>query len=91
MLNLKANKQRKDLFGEISNILNQWPELHRGIFIRIHYHGQSPAAISGALKLEVAEVNKILEYCDRQLHTALRGFRPGRRGKNAAISTGTAA
>ena len=91
MLSAKANKQRRDLFCEISDILNQWPELHRGIFIRTHYHGQSPAAISQALKLEAAEVCKILEYCDRQLHTALRGFRAGRRKRAAAISTGTAA
>ena len=75
MKSFSRYKNRADLLDEIINSLNEWPELHRNIFIRNHYRGQSPEAISRSIHLDVKTVNEILKQCDHTLHIALREFR----------------
>ena len=70
-----AKIMRENLFEEISNVLNQWPELERKVFSQAHYRGQSPEAISRSLQLGVEEVSTILNQCNRQLNASLRNFR----------------
>jgi DNA-directed RNA polymerase specialized sigma24 family protein len=71
------NSKREELFGEIANVLQEWPDLERRIFTQAHYHGQSPESISHSLKLDVEKVSTILKQCDRKLQTSLREFRKG--------------
>ncbi|MEJ2245100.1 MAG: hypothetical protein P8Y80_03280 [Acidobacteriota bacterium] len=71
--------EREELFREIANALQEWPDLERRIFAQAHYHGQSPESISHSLKLDVEKVSTILQQCDRKLQTSLREFRKGGR------------
>jgi DNA-directed RNA polymerase specialized sigma24 family protein len=73
------NSKREELFREIANVLQEWPDLERRIFAQAHYHGQSPESISHFLKLDVEKVSTILKQCDRKLQTSLREFRKDRR------------
>jgi DNA-directed RNA polymerase specialized sigma24 family protein len=75
MMSLSTYKRREDLLYEIFHTLHEMPELHQRIFVRNHYNGQSPEAISRIIHLDVKEVNEILRQCDRSLHSALREFR----------------
>ena len=67
--------EREELFREIANVFQEWPDLERRIFAQAHYHGQSPESISRSLKLDVEKVSTILKQCDRKLQTSLREFR----------------
>ena len=78
--------KREDLFREISNVLQKWPDLERRIFSQAHYQGLSPETISDLHKLDVNEVSSILRKCDRKLLDSLRGFR-GCPGTNASFIT----
>jgi len=71
------NSKREELFREIANVLQEWPDLERRIFAQAHYHGQSLESISHSLKLDVEKVSAILNQCDRKLQTSLREFRKG--------------
>ncbi len=68
---------RKDLFQEISNTIQKWPDLKRKIFAKAHYQGLSPESISNSLEVDVEKVSTILRQCDRDLYVSLRGFRKG--------------
>jgi DNA-directed RNA polymerase specialized sigma24 family protein len=67
--------KREDLFQEISNTLDQWPERERQIFSQAHYYGQSLEAISRLFEMDSKEVNRILKKCDRQLQISLSKHR----------------
>jgi DNA-directed RNA polymerase specialized sigma24 family protein len=82
--------KREDLFREISNVLQKWPDRERRIFARAHYQGQSPESISHSLELDVNEVSSILKKCDRELLDSLRGFREGTRPEASFIPTASA-
>ena len=70
-------KRRENLFREISNVLQKWPDLDRRVFALAHYYGQSPESISHSLQVDEKKIDAILEQCDQKLHTSLRGFRMG--------------
>jgi len=70
-----AKIELEDLCQDIINIFRQWPDLERRIFYQTHYFGQSLETISRSFKLDVEEVDMILEKCDLLLHTSLRKFR----------------
>ena len=72
---LSRYKNRADLLDEILNSLYEWPELHRRIFIRNHYHGQSPETISRSIHLDEKKIDEILKQCNHKLYNALREFR----------------
>ena len=82
---LKGN--REDLFREISNVLEKWPELERRIFAQAHYQGLSPEIISDSLELDANEVGSILRKCDRELIDSLREFRQNNGSEGTFIPT----
>lgn len=85
MLSGNKGKKREDLLHEIINVLHQWPDLNRRIFIMAHYHGRTLEAISQILKLDKEEITKTLQLCDRQLYAALRDYRISRHGKPSLL------
>ena len=87
---VKLKGKREDLFREISNVLQKWPDRERRIFARAHYQGQSPESISHSLELDVNEVSSILRKCDRELLDSLKGFREGARPETSFIPTASA-
>jgi len=76
---------REDLFHEISNILQKWPELEREVFAQAHYRGMTPEIISDSLRLDVHEVGSILKKCDRKLLNSLREFSRNDRSKGTFV------
>jgi hypothetical protein len=72
---LTSERMRDLLSHTILEILDSWPDVHREVFVRAHYWGDSVEFISGTLGMEAEEVRFILEQCDRRLRTALRPFR----------------
>jgi DNA-directed RNA polymerase specialized sigma24 family protein len=78
---------REDLFREISNILQKWPEIEREVFARAHYRGLSRETISDSLRLDVDEVGSILKKCDRKLLNSLKEFRRNTGSKGTYIPT----
>jgi hypothetical protein len=62
---------RKQLFMKIVGTLRQWSDLEQKVFTQAHYCGKSPITISSHLKLDVEEVNGILERCNLKLVTSL--------------------
>jgi len=68
-------KRRENLFREISNVLQKWPDLDRRVFALAHYYGQSPESISHTLQVDEKKISAILEQCDQKLHSSLRKFR----------------
>ncbi|MBN2318471.1 MAG: sigma-70 family RNA polymerase sigma factor [Acidobacteria bacterium] len=77
--------KREDLFREISNVLQKWPDLERRIFSQAHYQSRSPEIISDSLNLDVSEVRSILKRCDRELLDSLREFRGSNSTKTSFI------
>jgi DNA-directed RNA polymerase specialized sigma24 family protein len=77
---LRLEPSRDLLSHAIVESLKSWPELHRRIFIDIHYHGRPVDEISLALGLRQSEVIQILQHCERQLYHALRVLRDGASG-----------
>ncbi|NLV30924.1 MAG: hypothetical protein GXY47_07175 [Acidobacteria bacterium] len=67
-----SKSDREDLLRGIRDEFGRWPELERRIFFSARYRGQSPEAISRALKMAPAEVSAALRACDRRLHRSLR-------------------
>jgi hypothetical protein len=78
-------ERREDLFRQISDTLNEWPDLERRVFSLVHYHGQSPEDISRSLKLNGDEVKTILRRCECGLHDSLRNFYGNTDGKSSLI------
>ncbi len=70
-----SHPNRELLSQRILEILNSWPELHRQIFMRAHYWGDTAETISLTLDLQVGEVRTILVKCEHRLHRELRPFR----------------
>jgi DNA-directed RNA polymerase specialized sigma24 family protein len=66
---------RELLSQAILDVLGGWTDLHRQVFVKAHYQGQSVDAISGLLGMPAPEVRRILDNCDRRLRAALRSFR----------------
>ena len=79
MLSVNTSKKYKNLLNAIASTLHHWPERDRRVFVMTHYRGKSREAVAGALHLEEKEIDIILKHCDRQLHTALRGYKAGNR------------
>jgi DNA-directed RNA polymerase specialized sigma24 family protein len=78
--------KREDLVQEIFNQLGQWTEQDRQIFSLVHYQGQSLDAISNSFEMDLREVSRMLQKCDRQLQLSLRKYREVDCA-NSAIST----
>jgi len=72
---LTSERMRDLLSHTILELLESWPDVHREIFVRAHYWGDSLEAISDSLGVDAGEVRFILEQCDRRLRAALRPFR----------------
>ncbi len=70
-----VKRNRKDLFQEISNTIQKWPDLEKKIFAKAHYQGLSTESISNSLEMDVEKVSTILRQCDRDLYVSLREFR----------------
>jgi len=70
-----THDNRELLSQRILEILDSWPEIHRQIFIRAHYWGDTPDMISGAMGLVPAKVQTILDQCERWLYAELRPLR----------------
>ena len=68
-------RNRELLSQRILEILNSWPELHRQVFVRVHYWGDTAETISRTLGLQVGEVRTILTRCERRLCRELRPLR----------------
>jgi DNA-directed RNA polymerase specialized sigma24 family protein len=66
--------KRESLTQEILCALGQWPEIERNVFSRSHYQGQTVEAISRSLQMDVEEIHRILQHCDRRLHASLRNL-----------------
>jgi DNA-directed RNA polymerase specialized sigma24 family protein len=73
--NEKLKHAREFLSQTIAEVLKSWPELHRRVFIQVHYEGKSARSISNSLGLELADVSHILRICERKLLVSLRAFR----------------
>lgn len=80
-----SKERREDLFRQISDILNEWPDLERQVFSLAHYHGQSPDDISRSLKLNGDVVMAILRRCECGLHDSLRNFFGNTDGKSSLV------
>ena len=68
--------ERELLSKEILRTLNSWPEFHRRIFSEVHYDGKSVEGVAAAWAMHPAEVDSMLEDCERRLWKALRIMRP---------------
>ncbi len=68
-------RNREHLSQRILEILDSWSELHRHVFVRAHYWGDTAETISRTLDLQAGEVRAILNKCERRLCTELRPFR----------------
>ncbi len=68
-------RNRELLSQRILEILDSWPELHRQVFVRAHYWGDTAETISTTSGLQVGEVRTILTRCERRLCRELRPFR----------------
>jgi len=77
---LRLEPSRDLLSHAIVESLKSWPELHRRIFIDIHYGGRPVDEISHTLGLRQSEVTQILQHCERKLYHALRVLRDGTSG-----------
>ncbi len=66
---------RDQLIRAIVDLIGDWPEGERRIFVAAHYKGQNPERISRWAGIREAEVRHILERCERKLHAGLRRFR----------------
>lgn len=76
-MEFRPEPSRDQLSQIILECLQSWPELHRRIFVEIHYCGRSAEHVARTLSLPPAEVAHVLEQCDRKLHDALKAFRNG--------------
>ena len=72
---LTSERMRDLLSHTILEILDSWPDVHREVFVRAHYWGDSVEFISCSLGIKAEEVRFILAQCDRRLGKALRPFR----------------
>ena len=66
--------KRESLIQDIFSVIHQWPEIDRNVFCQAHYEGRSVDAISRSLQMNVEDVHRILEQCNRQLHASLRNL-----------------
>lgn len=66
---------RSELLQAIMDSLQSWPDMHRRIFIDIHYGGRPASEIASSLGISLEEIDSILESCSANLNDALRGFR----------------
>lgn len=63
---------RDQLLQVIMNALQSWSDLHRRIFIDIHYGGRSAAEVAQVLGMPQEEITRILELCSSSLNGALK-------------------
>jgi DNA-directed RNA polymerase specialized sigma24 family protein len=87
--NERRERAREFLSQAIVDAVKSWPELHRGIFIQVHYEGKSAEAISSSYGLQIADIIHILKLCERKLSASLRAFRTLsiKAGQKSAIAT----
>jgi len=76
---VRIDADRDQLSRAIVESLHSWPDMHRRIFVEVHYRGRNAAQVADAVGLRVIDVNRILERCERRLHQALRDFRSGQK------------
>ncbi len=69
------NYQRESLVQAILGEIKSWPELHRMVFMRSHYKGDSAQRISKAIGINECEVSSILQHCERKLRSSLKSFK----------------
>jgi len=72
---LNEDGSRKLLARIIMEVIQEWPEIDRRVFVAAHYDGQSPDRVASVYEMTRGEVRSILERCERHLHDALREFR----------------
>jgi DNA-directed RNA polymerase specialized sigma24 family protein len=82
----RPGPSRDQLLRAIMKSLQSWPDLHRRIFIDIHYGGRSAAEIADVLGLPLSEIDRILELCSANLNHALKAFRQTAAGGISEIS-----
>lgn len=79
-------RKREDVFEEIVIALRGWTDLDRRIFTQSHYHGQSMEEIARFFNLDIEEVSRILQQCNRELYTSLGKFPENRNETFQGIS-----
>jgi len=71
----KPALSRESLLEAIMESLHSWPEVHRRIFIDIHYGGKSIAEVAGNMGIPQEEILDLLDRCARNLRHALQAWR----------------
>ena len=72
---LSSEYARQVLSEAIRREIGSWPDLHRRVFVRSHYEGQSTKTIAISLGLSTCSAELILEECEQKLLMSLRRFR----------------